>query len=89
MFSGRFRSGPRDRVSDWKPLLNPSCAGRPPARFSPKIRASRSVETLQLTFIDRRALARRFLIRFQCMSSFRNFTSAAKKFAPKNESRAR
>ena len=66
-----------------EPLLNP-CAGRPPARFSPKIRASRSVETLQLTFIDRRALARRFLIRFQCMSSFRNFTSAAKKFAPKN-----
>ena len=75
--------GPRDRVSEVKPLLN-SCAGRPPARFSPKIRASRSVETLQLTFIDRRALARRFLIRFQCMSSFRNFTSAAKKFAPKN-----
>ena len=84
MFSGRFPdAGAPERVSEEKPLLNP-CAGRPPARFSPKIRASRSVETLQLTFIDRRALARRFLIRFQCMSSFRNFTSAAKKFAPKN-----
>jgi hypothetical protein len=54
----------RDRVSEAAAAAE-LVRGRPPAQFSPKIRASRSVETLQLAFIDSLALTRRFMRRFQ------------------------
>jgi hypothetical protein len=55
--------GPKDRVSEGAAAAE-LVRGRPPAQFSPKIRASRSVETLQLAFIDSLALTRRFMRRF-------------------------
>jgi len=63
-FLPRGCGGPRDRVSEGAAAAE-LVRGRPPAQFSPKIRASRSVETLQLAFIDSLALTRRFMRRFQ------------------------